>query len=213
MAFLAGLTDFVAGVIAAMGYPGVFVLMAMESFITPVPSTLVMGFAGYLVWRGDFLFPLVVIAATMGSMVGSLAGYAIGKYGGRPLVERHGRWFLLTNRDLARTDAFFTRWGAYAVFLARFVPVVRHVISIPAGAASMPMGRFLLATALGAGAWNAFLAWVGMGLGPRWHETLGILEPYEYAAVAVLGVAVVVVVAHRVRAMRSEQPVEAPPGP
>lgn len=202
MALLAGLTDLVAGIIASMGYPGVFLLMAAESFLTPVPSTVVMGFAGYLVWRGDFAMPGVVVAAALGSAVGSLAGYAIGKYGGRPFVERHLRWFLLTPQDLVRTDAFFTRWGAYAVFLARFVPVVRHVISIPAGAASMPMGRFLAATILGAGAWNAFLAYVGYSLGPRWNETLALLEPYELAVAALLVFAVLFVVAHRVRAMR-----------
>lgn len=203
MALLAGLTDLVAGIIAALGYPGVFALMAAESFLTPVPSTLVMGFAGYLVWRGDFTMPVVLLAATLGSLAGSMLGYGLGRYGGRPFAERHLRWFLLTPRDVERTDAFFARWGAWAVFLARFVPVVRHVISIPAGAARMPPGPFLLATALGAGAWNAFLAYVGLGLGPRWAETLALLEPYELAVAVVVAFAAAFVVVHRVRALRA----------
>lgn len=205
MSLLAGLTDLVAGVIASMGYPGVFVLMAAESFLTPVPSTLIMGFAGYLVWRGDFAMPLVLAAALLGSLAGSLLGYALGRYGGRPLVERHGRWFLVTPRDLQRTDAFFARRGAYAVFLGRFVPVVRHVISIPAGAARMPLGPFLLATALGAGTWNAFLAYVGLGLGPRWAETLGWFEPYELAVLALVLFGGGLLVALRLRAVRRHQ--------
>lgn len=209
MSLLAGLSEFVAGVIGGLGYPGIVLLMAAESFLTPVPSTLVMGFAGYLVWQGTFAMPLVLAAALAGSLLGSLAGYALGRWGGRPFVERHLRWFLLTPRDLARTDAFFARYGPAAVFVARFVPVVRHVISIPAGATRMPLRWFLPATAAGAFAWNAFLAWVGLQLGPRWVEVLDFFQPYE---LVVLGVAVVAgawLVAMKLKADR-EAPAQGP---
>lgn len=203
MALLAGLSDLIAGFISALGYPGIVVLMAAESFLTPVPSTLVMGFAGYLVWRGDFALPWVLAAALLGSLLGSLAGYALGKYGGRPFVERHGRWFLVGPRELAHTDAFFARWGPIAVFLGRFVPVVRHVISIPAGATGMPMRQFLPATALGAFAWNAFLVWLGMQLGPRWEDVLGVFAPYEVVGILMVLIFVGWLIARKLRGDRS----------
>lgn len=199
MGLLAGLADFIAGFIAGLGYPGLLVMMALESMLAPVPSEVVMPFAGFLVWQGRFTMEGVLLASLLGSLAGSLLSYALGLYGGRPLVEKHGRWFLVGPRELAWTDRFFARYGAYAVFAARFIPAVRHVISIPAGAARMRLGPFLLATGAGAFAWNAILAYAGLGLGPRWASLGATLAPYELLVLALAGIAVGAYVAHRLR--------------
>lgn len=195
MALLAGIAQFIVDVIAGLGYPGLVLMMALESMLAPVPSEVVMPFAGYLVWAGTFSMAGVLAASLVGSLLGSLASYYIGYYGGRPLVERYGRWFLIGPHELAWTDRFFARRGAYAVLLCRFIPAVRHVVSIPAGTARMPLGRFVLATALGAFAWNAILAYAGLSLGPRWEQFGEQLAPYEYvvlAALVLLGAALAV---------------------
>ncbi len=168
-----GITEFIVEwatkVIDAAGYLGVGVLMTLESMVFPIPSEAVMPFAGFLWFEGNMTFWLIVVASTLGSIAGSLISYAIGYYGGRPLVLKFGKFLLLNEHDLEKTEQFFARRGNIAVFVSRFIPVVRHLISIPAGLGKMPLGRFVLYTAVGAGMWNAFLAWVGFKLGENWE--------------------------------------------
>lgn len=208
VSLLAGLAAWIVGFLAALGYPGLFVMMALESMIAPVPSEVVMPFAGFLVFQGQLGFAEVLLVALAGSLAGSLLSYALGLYGGRPLVERYGRWLLLGPKELAWTDRFFARWGALAVFAARFIPVVRHIISIPAGTARMPLRKFLPATALGAFAWNAFLAYMGLRLGPAWESLGSSLGPYEDALLAVVLVAGLAYVAHRWRSGKQTEEAE-----
>jgi len=203
VAFLGAFVDLAVQVIGALGYPGLALLMAAESMFLPVPSEAVMPFAGYLVFLGRFDFGLVVLASIVGSLAGSLASYAIGVYGGRPFVLRYGKYLLITHHELAWTERFFARRGAWAVLVARFIPVVRHIVSIPAGVARMPLGKFLAATFLGAACWNALLAWLGLQLGARWGDIRAALEPYEIALVA-LGV--LLVAAWVVRQRRALRP-------
>jgi membrane protein DedA with SNARE-associated domain len=184
-------------------------MMALESMLAPIPSEVVMPFAGYLVHQLQMNMPLVLLVALLGSIAGSLLSYALGLYGGRPIVERYGRWFLLGPKELAWTDAFFARWGALAVFAGRFIPVVRHVISIPAGTARMPLRKFLPPTAAGAFAWNAFLAYMGLQLGPSWDSLGSTIGPYEDALLALAIVGGLAFVAHRWRAGREVRPPEA----
>lgn len=157
-------------VISATGYGGVFLLMALESMIAPIPSEAVMPFAGFLIAEGTFSLLGVIVASTAGSLFGSLLSYWIGRYGGRYLVDRFGKYVFLNHHHLDRTERFFARYGEKTVFISRFIPIVRHLISIPAGVGEMQMRKFLLYTALGAGLWNTFLAYLGYVLGSRWES-------------------------------------------
>lgn len=164
------LLAFFIKIISSLGYTGIFLLMVTESMILPTPSEAVMPFAGFLFFQGQMSFWLIIIFATLGSIIGSLISYAIGLYAGRPLVEKYGKYILLTSHHLKQTENFFAKFGDKAVFICRFVPVVRHFISLPAGFAKMKLGKFCLYTILGAGLWNAFLTYVGYLLGSGWQE-------------------------------------------
>jgi membrane protein DedA with SNARE-associated domain len=161
---------FIKSVVAAAGYGGIVILMAIESACIPLPSELIMPFAGYLVHEGRFSLFWVATAGAIGCNLGSLVAYEIGRYGGRPLVEEYGRWILMGRRELNWADRFFLRWGYLAVFIGRLLPVIRTFIALPAGVARMPRGRFHLYTFLGSWPWCFALAWLGMKLGENWRE-------------------------------------------
>jgi membrane protein DedA with SNARE-associated domain len=163
------LVQFITHVIDAGGYAGVAALMAINSANIPLPSELIMPFSGYLVYMGRFNLLLVTVAGVIGCNVGSGIGYWIGAKGGRPLVERYGRWVLMSSHDLDRMSRFFEKYGSIAVLLARMLPILQTFISFPAGIARMPRLRFHIYTSLGAFAWYYCLAYAGMKLGQRWH--------------------------------------------
>lgn len=167
---LAALFIFIKSLIAATGYGGIVILMAIESACIPLPSELIMPFAGYLVFEGTMKLLWVATAGAIGCNLGSLIAYEVGFYGGRPLVERYGRWILMGRRELDTADRFFARWGYLAVFVARMLPVVRTFIALPAGIARMPRLRFHLYTFLGSWPWCFGLAWLGMKLGQNWRQ-------------------------------------------
>ncbi|HUZ17418.1 MAG TPA: DedA family protein [Spirochaetia bacterium] len=159
-------------IIGAIGYPGVFLAMTAESMFLPVPSEAVMPFTGFLVADGYFRFEWVIIASVLGSIAGSLISYLIGAWGGKPFVDRLGKYVLLDRRDLESTQRFFDRRGEVTIFISRFIPVVRHLISLPAGAARMNLTRFLLFTAFGAGIWDTFLSVAGYYLRDNWAHIM-----------------------------------------
>lgn len=163
------LLRFFVEIIETLGYLGVAFLMMLESTVVPVPSEAVMPFAGFLWSLGEMSFWPIVLWSTAGSVVGSLFSYAIGFWGGRALLVRYGKYVLLNIHHLEATERFFARRGAAAIFMARFIPIVRHLISLPAGMGKMNIPLFITCTALGAGMWNAFLAYVGFSLGNRWE--------------------------------------------
>src|SRR5215471_7838005 len=132
----------IVGVISAMGYPGVMLLMAIESACIPLPSEIIMPFSGYLVYTGHFSLAAVATWGALGCNLGSVLAYEIGYFGGRPLVERYGRYIFLSQRELAVADRFFERRGALAVLIARLLPVIRTFIALPAGIARMPRLKF-----------------------------------------------------------------------
>lgn len=204
------LVEFAVAVIDRLGYAGIFFLMMLESMVAPVPSEGVMPFAGFLVATGRFASVwTVTIVATLGSIAGSWISYEAGKHLGRPLVVRWGKWLFLSERDLDWADRFFRRRGPMAVFVARYIPVVRHLISLPAGMARMPLGPFLLVTTLGAFGWNLILTYVGYVLGENWEQVKTTLEPFDYAIAGILVVGFAwFVVAHWRRA-RSQRPAAA----
>ncbi|MGA8153155.1 MAG: DedA family protein [Terriglobales bacterium] len=167
---LAVLFVFIKSVIAVTGYGGLAILMAIESACIPLPSELIMPFAGYLVYEGTMNLFWAATVGAIGCNLGSLVAYEIGCHGGRPLVEKYGRWILLSRRELEWADRFFVRWGYLAVFIARLLPVVRTFIALPAGVARMPRARFHIYTFLGSWPWCFALAWLGMKLGQNWRQ-------------------------------------------
>lgn len=188
-----GITEWIAktavAFIAATSYPGVFLLMVLESMVFPIPSEAVMPFAGFLIADGTFTFTGVIIASTFGSIVGSLLSYYIGYYGGKPFLKRFGKYLLLDTHDLEISERFFAKYGDITIFISRFVPVVRHLISIPAGFSKMNLTKFLIYTTLGAAMWNGFLAWVGFKLKNNWQEVMTYSHTIDIVVVAILGLA------------------------
>ena len=193
--------DLVTQIYDAVGYLGVAIWVAIESVVIPIPSELVLPFAGFLVGTGDAIEPLtgqpwsywlVVIAGTLGATVGALIAYAIGLYGGRPIVDRWGRYLGITHADLDRAESFFARYGEAASFFGRLVPVVRSLVSFAAGLSRMPLPKFVLFTFLGSLPFTALLVFAGVQLGANWESVGPILKRFEYA---ILGVLVVIVIA------------------
>lgn len=149
----------------AMGYPGIFLLMAMESSVIPVPSELVMPPAGYLAHQGTMNIWLAILMGTVGSLVGAYANYFAAHYLGRPLVLKYGKYVWITEEKFVKVEKFFLRHGEISTFIGRLLPVIRHLISIPAGIAGMNHLRFSLYTLVGAGLWCTILAWIGYFIG------------------------------------------------
>lgn len=192
--------DLVTQIYEAVGYIGVALWVAIESVIIPIPSELVLPFAGFLVGTGAELEPLtgqpwsywlVVLAGTLGATVGALVAYAIGAWGGRPLIQRWGRYLGITDADLDRAEAFFARYGEAASFFGRMVPVIRSLVSFAAGVARMPLGRFIVFTFLGSLPFTALLVFAGVQLGANWESIGAVIKRFEYAVLAVLAIVVV----------------------
>ena len=191
--------DLVTSVYEAVGYVGVALWVAIESVIVPIPSELVLPFAGFLVGEGRSLEPLtgqpwnlwlVTAAGTIGAVVGALVAYAIGYFGGRPIIERWGRYLRITPEDLDRTDEFFARHGTKAAFFGRLIPVVRSLVSFAAGIARMPLGPFVVFTALGSLPFTFVLVFAGLQLGANWESIGDVLKRFEYVVLGALALAV-----------------------
>jgi membrane protein DedA with SNARE-associated domain len=184
----------------AVGYVGVGLAMAIESAMIPLPSELVLPYAGFLVGDPTQIEPLthlrwefwiVVLVATLGNTIGSTIGYYIGAIGGRPFLERYGRYLLIRPHELEIADRFFQKYGPATAFVSRLMPIVRTFISFPAGVARMPIGKFILYSTLGAVPWSIALVWAGTQLGANWVQIRHTLQPYDtlIAVVAVLLIA------------------------
>jgi membrane protein DedA with SNARE-associated domain len=189
---LAALFLFINTVISVTGYGGIALLMAIESACIPLPSELIMPFAGYLVFQGKFRLFWAATAGAIGCNLGSLVAYEIGYYGGRPLVEKFGSYVLLGRRDLDWAESFFRRGGQLTVLIGRLLPVVRTFIALPAGIARMPRARFHLYTFIGSWPWCFGLAYLGMELGENWRS----LGQYFHRFDAVIGAALIAGIAY-----------------
>jgi membrane protein DedA with SNARE-associated domain len=166
--------------VLALGYPGIVLLMAIESSVLPLPSELVMPPAGYLVSKGHMHAGLAVAAGTLGSVLGALLNYLLAVVVGEPVLRRYGKFVLVSERSLDRTEAFFRRHGEISTFLGRLLPVIRHLISIPAGMSRMALGRFLAFTALGAGLWCGILTYLGWLIGRHGDDVARAIGPYVH---------------------------------
>jgi membrane protein DedA with SNARE-associated domain len=198
------LSDLAREAVTAAGYPGLFAAMVAENLFPPIPSELVLPLAGFESFEGNLVFVWALLAATAGSLAGALVLYAVGLYGGRPVVYRYRRILRVSEADLDRADAWFDRWGTWVVLGARVVPIARSLVSIPAGMSEMPLARFVLLTTVGSLAWNSILMGAGYGLGANWNDVTDIAERYSTAmkvAAVLTVVAFVVWVVRRRRAV------------
>ena len=200
------IAEWVTSVIETLGYPGLTVLVALENVFPPIPSEIILPLAGFLTGQNRFSFVLVLIATTLGSLIGALVlygiGLAIGQRRVNRLVERYGHWALLTPEDLTRSENWFDRYGPVAVFTGRLVPLVRSLVSIPAGYRRMPLGQFLLLTGFGSALWNGVLVGLGWALGENWHDIEEYVGWLQYVVIAVAAFLVLRFVWQRLRARR-----------
>ena len=185
-AIIKPLSVFVIGVIAATGYAGIVICMAIESACIPLPSEIIMPFSGYLVFTGQFGLFAVGVAGAAGCVVGSVAAYYAGVYGGRPFILKYGRYILVTHKELDAADRFFERYGEAAIFISRLLPVIRTFISLPAGISRMHFWKFVSYTFIGSLPWCLGLAWVGLKLGQNWNTLGGYFHKFDI----VIGVSV-----------------------
>jgi membrane protein DedA with SNARE-associated domain len=169
-----------ADTVLALGYPGIVLLMAIESSVLPLPSELVMPPAGYLAAKGHMTGWVAILAGTLGSLLGALVNYGLAVLVGEPVLRRYGKYVLVSERSLDRTEAFFRRHGEISTFVGRLLPVIRHLISIPAGMSRMALGRFALFTALGAGIWCFILTYLGWLIGRHGEQVEAAIGPYVH---------------------------------
>jgi len=203
---IGALAAFTTSVISSMGYGGVVLLMGIESACIPLPSEIIMPFAGYLVFQGQFTLLGAGFWGAVGCVVGSIPAYYLGQYGGRPIIEKYGKFVLISHHELDLADRLFERHGAAVVFWARLLPVVRTFIAFPAGVSRMNMARFVVYTFVGSFPWCLGLAWVGMKLGERWNtdpRLKAAFHRFDAAIGVLLVVAVAAFVWHKVRSARS----------
>jgi membrane protein DedA with SNARE-associated domain len=184
-------TGWIADLIDAFGALGVALLMILENLFPPIPSELILPFAGFLVGRGELGFLPVLVASTAGSLFGALILYALGRWGGRKLILRYGRFLRVKEADLDRAEGWFDKYDEWVVLFGRMVPGVRSVVSIPAGMLGTPFVRFVLLTTAGSAAWNALLLGAGWYLGDNWQQIAGIVGSASNVVLVLVAVALV----------------------
>ena len=185
------MASWVIAFISSTGYFGILLLMLVENVFPPIPSELIMPFAGYLVFEGAMKLVWVATAGAIGCNLGSLVAYEIGYSGGRRLVEKYGAYILLSRRELDWADRFFDRWGEAAVFVGRLLPIVRTFIALPAGVARMPRGKFHIYTFLGSWPWCFALAYFGMKLGENWRTMGKYFHQFDIVIGGLLAAAII----------------------
>lgn len=177
----------IVGIISSLGYPGIGILMALESACIPIPSEIIMPFSGYLVFLGKFSLWQVIIWGTMGNLVGSVIAYFVGIYGGRPLIEKYGKYVLISSHDLNQAEIWFKKYGNISVLFSRMLPVIRTFISFPAGVARMPFRKFCLYTFLGSLPWAVLLTYIGIITGENWKDIEVYFRKFDWLIVILVG--------------------------
>lgn len=185
---ISAVATFIIATIGRMGYRGIVLLMAIESACIPLPSEIVMPFSGYLAFTGRLNLWIVALAGAVGCVLGSLFAYYVGLRGGRPLVQKYGKYLLISQHDLDMADRWFERYGEITIFVSRLLPVIRTFISFPAGIARMRVVRFVVLTFLGSYIWCLALGWIGLKLGQHW-DTLGVYFHRFDAVIVALAIA------------------------
>ena len=188
---LESFSQWVQSVVQGFGYPGIFALITLESTLVPIPSELVMPFAGYMASQGKFSLAVILVINSVAALLGSGICYGICVVGGKPFLVTYGKYFLVRQHDIARTEAFFARHGKKTILIARFLPVIRHVISVPAGIARMPLPGFFLQTFLGSTIWGGTLILLGYYVGANWEAFASTLKRVDLLIGAILVLALV----------------------
>jgi membrane protein DedA with SNARE-associated domain len=199
---------FIVATISMLGYGGIVLLMAIESACIPLPSEVIMPFSGYLVYTGQFNIWLVTVAGAFGCVVGSLVAYWVGMRGGRPLIEKYGRYILISRHDLDLADRWFARYGEVIVFVSRLLPAVRTFIAFPAGVARMNLKKFVIYTFAGSLPWCLGLAYAGQLLGKQWDKNPLLktwFHRFDFVIGIALALAVVLWVWRHLRHLRDEK--------
>ena len=173
-------------VIETTGYVGIALLMALESANIPIPSEIIMPFAGFLVWEEKLNWWLVIFAGAFGNLVGSLVSYYLGKWGGRPFLERYGRYFFITRHDLDLGDRLFAKYGPITIFASRVLPIVRTFISFPAGMARMNIWKFSLYTFTGSLIWSIVLTYAGLITGKNWDGLKEYFRTFDWLIAGII---------------------------
>jgi membrane protein DedA with SNARE-associated domain len=186
---LESFAQWIQSAVSAGGYPALFILITLESTLVPIPSELVMPFAGFLAYQGEFSLPVILVINSAAALLGSGLCYGIGVVGGKPFLARYGKYFLVRRHDIEKTEAFFAKHGKATILIARFLPVIRHVISVPAGIARMPLRGFFLQTFLGSTIWGGALILLGYYVGANWKTFSNALKRVDLliGAILVLG--------------------------
>jgi len=183
---LGAIGAFILSVISSLGYAGIFVFMILESMVFPIPSELVMPFAGFVAAQGQLNLILVIVFSTIGSIIGSLLSYYMGKRWGSRLIVSYGKYIFVDIDDLKKTEEWFKKRGELTIFASRLIPVVRHLISLVAGIGKMNVKKFSLYTIMGAAVWNSLLAYLGYVLGQHWDEVTSYTEELNIIVVILL---------------------------
>jgi membrane protein DedA with SNARE-associated domain len=197
------LATFVQDFVLRVGYPGLFLLITLESTLVPIPSELVMPFAGILAARGEFSLPVILVINSSAALLGSAISYWIGAAGGKPLLLRYGKFALIRAKDIELTERFFARHGKATILIGRFLPVVRHIISVPAGIARMPLAAFFTQTFIGSTIWGAILIVLGYHFGDSFLATARELKHVDLIiGVVIIGVLIALAIRFVVRRRR-----------
>jgi membrane protein DedA with SNARE-associated domain len=194
---LNNLTEFIISIISGSGYIGIFLLMIAESALIPIPSEVIMPFSGYLVSSGKFNAAYVIIAGSIGNLIGSLVAYYIGFRLGREFILRYGKYVLLRKSHLELTESYFKKYGNRSTFISRMLPAVRTYISLPAGVAKMNIKSFIIYTLIGSIIWNSALTYIGIQLGQEWKNILHYSDYFD--AIVIIGVIVAIAIFLRSR--------------
>lgn len=203
---LESFAHWIQDIVRTVGYPGVFILITLESTLVPIPSEIVMPFAGFMASQGEFSLPVILIINSVAALIGSGICYWIGVVGGRPFLERYGKYFLVRQHDIDKTESFFAKHGQKTILIARFVPVIRHVISVPAGIARMPLRAFFLQTFLGSTIWGGALILLGYYVGANWEAFAKTLKRVDLLIGGILVLALVAFAVRFVVRRRRERP-------
>lgn len=178
--------NWIIELISYLGYFGVFVLMALESANIPIPSEVIMPFAGYLAYLGKFSLIGITIAGALGNLFGSIISYYIGFYGGRKFVKKYGKYFLMDKRHIDIAEKWFKKYGDPVIFFSRLLPIIRTFISFPAGLGKMDIKKFIIYTFIGALIWCSIIGYAGFFLGPQWETLLEIARTFEILIIAII---------------------------